>query len=149
MIKRISIIALVLLLVGIIGSIFTINTQLNQGEVEDEKIITSSDFNNIELYSDNTKITLSSTDDANAKIELIGNYSLHEMTADVEKDTLKVNVKTKNKLFSLDFFLGSLSLTVYVPKKIYENIQVKSNNGRLNVAELEGNTIQAETDNGR
>lgn len=148
MIKRISIIALILLVIGIIGSIFTINTQIDQAEILEKKMIHSSDFNNIELSTDNAVITLLPTD-GETKVELSGNDSLHELEADVIDDTLKINVRTRNKLISFDLFSKGLTLTVFVPKKEYENIHIKNNNGHIHVTDVEGNKIQAETDNGR
>lgn len=150
MIKRLSIIGLVLFLVGIIGSIFTINTQFKQAEMLEEKVIGTNDFNNIDLYTNNAKITILPTDNSEPKVEVYGNYARYEMTADVKEDTLKVDVKTKrDKIFSFDLFSKNLSLTVYIPQKLYENINVQSNNGHIDIGDLEGSDINAETDNGK
>lgn len=148
MIKKLSLLALVLLIIGIIGSIFTVNTQMKDAEMLEE-VIETKDFNDIEIYTNNAKIHLVPTDNEEAKVELFGNRPKYELTEKVEGNTLHVNVKAKrNKLFSFDIFPKSLALTVYVPQKIYDTVQIKSNNGRIHVSDLESSEIQVKTNNG-
>lgn len=150
MIKRLSILALILLLVGIIGSLFTMKTQYNQAETLKEKVVEKTDFTNIDIYTNNAEIIVLPTKDETAKIELLGDPSRYELTSDVKDNTLKVNLKLKReKIFSFDLFSSVQSLTVHIPQKVYENIQVESNNGRIELGDLEGNEIEVLTDNGR
>ncbi|MBO1003851.1 DUF4097 family beta strand repeat-containing protein [Pseudogracilibacillus auburnensis] len=149
MIKRLSIIAIALLLTGVIGSILTIDTQMKSAEILEEKVIETTDFSNIDIYSNNIAITIVPSEVKKAKVELFSNNVNYELSAEVEGDTLKITaLMNRYKLFTFDIFPQEQSLTVFIPKETYENIQVKSNNGRLSIEELKGNKIQFETNNG-
>ena len=149
MIKRISIIGLILLVIGIIGTIFTVKSQLSGEEMLEEKAVDTNDFANIDIKTDNAEIIVLPVEDEKARVELLGNISRYNFSTEVEGDTLNVQVKTKlKKLIHFDIFSKSLSLTVLVPKKEYERIRVQSNNGLIEVTDLEGSEMQLATNNG-
>ena len=50
---------------------------------------------------------------------------------------------------SFDFSFKSPKLNVYLPKEMYETIEVKTNNGKIEVLSLEVNELNMETDNGK
>lgn len=150
MIKRISIIGLILLVIGIIGTIFTVKSQLSGEETLEEKVVDTNDFANIDIKTDNAEIIVLPVEDEKARVELLSNVSRYNFSTEVEGDVLNVQVKTKRKkLIHFDIFSKPLSLTVLVPKKEYESIHVQSNNGLINISDLEGGDIQLETNNGR
>lgn len=149
MIKKTSIVALVLLVLGIGGSMLTLDTQMAQSEMLEEKVVDTNDYHNIDIHTDNTEITILPTNDESTKVELFGNDTKYDLAANVEENTLKINVKTnRDKIFSFDIFPKEIKLTVYIPRIHYENISVKSSNGRIDVKEIEGTEIQLNTDNG-
>lgn len=140
--------AVILLLVGSIGSIFTAKSQ-KQGESLEE-FVEERSFNSIYLATDNSEIALIPTTAEKAKVELAGNQKGYVLTTDVVDHTLQVNLKQKRfKLFSFDLFSSKLYLTVYVPQKIYDTIQVESKNGSIKLTDLEGSDLKADTNNGR
>lgn len=148
--KRLSILALILLLVGIIGSLFTMKTQYNQAETLKEEVVEKTNFTNIDIYTNNAEIIVLPTKEETAKVELLGNHSRYELTSDVTDNTLKVHLKLKReKIFAFNLFSSVQSLTVHVPKKVYENIKIESNNGRIQLEDIDGEEIGVQTDNGR
>lgn len=63
---------------------------------------------------------------------------------------LSVTVKEKwFKFFNFDFSFSSPKLTVYVPEKAYETIQIDTDNGRIDAHELEASEMHINSNNGR
>lgn len=148
MIKKLSIVALSLLLIGIVGSIVTGKAKLKRPEIIKEVEI-ESHFHSINVQSNNAKVVLFPTDKEKAKIELFSNDDKAKLTANVQEKTLSVKLKEKtNKLFAFDIFPTTTTLTVYVPKRMYETIQAKNNNGYLEINDLNGKKLDLDTDNG-
>lgn len=82
-------------------------------------------------------------------IELIGENDKLELTADVVDDTLSIRLKTKkHKFFSFIFLLKEMSVHVALPKKLYANISMQTDNGRIRAEKLLGKAITATSDNG-
>src|SRR5690625_4425892 len=150
MVRKVSFIALILFITVNIGTIFTINTQMKQAAKLEEKIVGTNAFNNITVDTKNGEITLLPTNDEKVKVELAGNDSRYELNTTVKNDTLNIYVKSEwNKIFSFDLFSKPLSLTVYIPEKEYDTIQVKSNNGQIHLTDIEGREIAVDTNNGK
>src|SRR5699024_6341980 len=149
MIRRVLVVAILLILIGGIGSLYTAKSQKKESE-KLEEVIEETSFDKINLHTDNADIILSSTTDNQAKIELHGYQSGDELLANVVDQTLDVRVNNKSaKLFSFDFFSPVLSLHIYVPEKIYDTIQIKSTNGSIEMVNIEGKNFDVFTNNGK
>ncbi|WP_078380017.1 DUF4097 family beta strand repeat-containing protein [Sutcliffiella halmapala] len=148
-IKKISIVALILLLVGIAGSAFFLQGMKKDDWVEEERTV-NDEFQTIEITTDNTQIELLPTSELAAKVELTGNDSNHVLTTEVKDNTLSIQVNyNQKKYFNFNFFDESLSLKVYVPEKQYEALQIRSNNGRITVDNIHAKDTKIKSDNGR
>ncbi|WP_332634927.1 DUF4097 family beta strand repeat-containing protein [Halalkalibacter flavus] len=148
--KKISIIALGLVIGGVIGMVLTFLTVNNSDSASEEKLINNDEFTNIVVRADNAQINLYPTDEVTPKVELSGNNSNYVLSADEKDTTLSVRVENRqNKLFHFQFFSPTLSVNVFVPEKVYETIRIESNNGRINAEELQVYEVNIETDNGR
>lgn len=149
-IKNISLLALLLLLVGTIGAIFTFQFVSKAEEIAEEKLINDNHFTNINISTDNSKVEILPTNDSKARVELSGKAKKYTFEANVEGKTLIILLKEKYwKPINFDFLSMFLTLKVYVPEKLYDSIQVRSNNGQVQVEKLEAKDIHIETDNGR
>lgn len=149
MIKKTAVVASILLLIGIVGSVFTFKSAHEAEDVTEEKVL-HEDFNDIEVTTDNTKVEIFSTNDSEARIELSGKDANYHLLADVEESTLKVDVVYKQrKLYNFDFTLGQSALKIYVPEKEYNSLQVESDNGQIRANDLQAKNIHLTTDNGR
>lgn len=148
-IKKISIAALILLLVGLAGSAFFLQGMKKANWVDEEKTI-NEEFHSIDIKTDNTEIELIPTSEPQAKVALTGNDSNYILTTDVKEDTLTINIKyNQRKYFNFNFFEESLTLKVSVPEKLYETLHIKSNNGRINVDSIQAKNTNVNSDNGR
>ncbi|WP_099156705.1 DUF4097 family beta strand repeat-containing protein [Virgibacillus ndiopensis] len=150
-IKRISIIALILLLVGAIGSIITFNSINKPVSVSEEKIINTNDFTDIEIEADNEKVEIVSTDDQTTKVELVGRSTeqiQNQLKVEIEENTLSITLENE-KLFNFFHFMDSnLTLKVSLPEKVYESLQVDIDNGTVYAEQLNIKAVKGETNNG-
>jgi len=147
--KKAAILATILILIGVIGSLFTFKSSNNKDTVLDEKVIETNDFKHIKVETDNANIKVKSTKDDKASITLIGNES-STLTDNVEDTILHIQSKAEQeKLFSLDFFPKELELTVSLPEEIYDTIEVSSHNGYISMEKLAAEHFNLHTENGR
>lgn len=150
MIKRLSLLAALLLVIGVVGVLFTFNNEKREPKLLEEKTIQSNGFNQIMVATDNGDITILPTNENRAHITLYGKEASSAFTTKVEKDILHIEAKTtQKKLFSFDFYPQHLELTVYLPQEMYEKIYATSDNGKITMQALSGTDIQLRSINGR
>ncbi|QNK89140.1 DUF4097 family beta strand repeat protein [Sporosarcina sp. resist] len=149
-IKKASIVALMLLIIGIIGSVLTIKPMIQSKSISSERVI-SEQFSHIDIKTDNAGVEILPTTDAIAKIDVtgkVGDASNYHLSIDVEGSILSIGVKHEQRSL-INFFPSSLSLKVYVPENIYESLQIKSDNGQIIAGDIQAKEIHVETDNGK
>ncbi|WP_285768745.1 DUF4097 family beta strand repeat-containing protein [Peribacillus sp. SI8-4] len=149
-VKKLSIIALVLLLVGGIGSAFTFSQVTDHEVAKVEKTI-SDVVTDINIDTDNAAVEVIPTKDEESRVELVSKgveISKLDFTAEVEGKKLTVKLKDRHT-FSIGFHIQSLHLRVYVPEKAYESFAVKSDNGKVQVSDLQSEHVKVISHNGR
>ncbi|OKL35457.1 DUF4097 family beta strand repeat-containing protein [Domibacillus mangrovi] len=170
--KKISLIALILLLVGAPGSLITFKKMNHSVSVLAEKAIADQNITRLSVTTDNAAIEIIPTNKQETTVQVSGTAkksSAYRFLADVEGTTLSVQLKERQtKLYNFDFISTSLLLKIYVPEKVYdsliissdngrvkaENLRVKDvkariSNGRVELRDIKGSTVTVETDNGR
>lgn len=148
--KRISFIALLLLIIGVIGSVFTFTSAYQFEEILQKEVIPSAEIANINIRADNGKIEVQPTGDTQITAELSTRNSKYELLTEVEDETLSVQVINQQKGFiNFDIFLLGATLTVYMPEKMYDTLNIESDNGLIIVDQSKANDIQVKTDNGK
>jgi len=149
MIKKVMMIAVLLIVVGLTGSLFTYQSISKADDITENKVIQEA-FDEIKIMSNEASVEVLPTDDSKAKIELSSKSSNYHFAADVEQSVLNVKVDYRQKkLFNFDFTSAHVSLKVYVPEKEYKLLQIKSDNGSIQAHDLQAKDTYAETDNGR
>lgn len=150
--KNLIIIILVLLLVVAGGIMFTFKFSNVFEEKNDKKVVENS-FTNIEVLTNNTAVEIVPTKSSSTTVEYSGNTnkkSKYTFDTHVKGETLFVHFKEKRRFFiSFGFPSHDLKLTVSIPEKQYESIQVESENGRINVQNIQSKVVMLETDNGQ
>ncbi|NMD71474.1 DUF4097 domain-containing protein [Bacillus sp. DNRA2] len=146
--KNISVVALVLLLIGIVGSLLTYKPVMKERLISEEKVVNQK-FNKIEIKSDAVGVELLPTTDSKAKVKLSGNAGNAEnhLATKVKNDALTIEVDYKQTSF-INFLPTSLSLKVYVPENIYESLKIENKDGGIKVGRLQANEIDIRTING-
>lgn len=148
-IKRLSVIALLLLLVGVVGGLITYSSAMKQTEVKIEKIV-EEEFTSVEIKSDNADVDLIPTDDSQAKVELVTNGAddrKSTFTSDVNGKILSVTIKDEWG-FRFGFYPASQHLKVFLPKKQYESLELVNGNGQVQVEHMKINHAQVTVING-
>lgn len=149
-IKQLSIIALVLLLLGGIGSILTFRIADKNMDISEETIVDQA-FTSVEVESDNMRIDILPTKDQHATVELTGRTKKKKnisFDVKVKGETLTIRAKERDfRLFSFDF-ISSLNLRVLLPEKQYKSLEVNNNNGKINVEDIKAVDLAAKTNNG-
>jgi DUF4097 and DUF4098 domain-containing protein YvlB len=148
-IKKLSVVALVLLVVGIVGGLSTYSSAFQQAEEKKEKII-KDEFSAIEISSDNAEVDIIPTKESVAKIELVTkgvNSRKTNFKTAVEGKTLSVTVKDERG-FRFGFFSQSNHLTVFLPKKQYESMKVENGNGEVQVEQMKIDDVRVTLING-
>ncbi|MDQ0880531.1 DUF4097 family beta strand repeat-containing protein [Peribacillus sp. V2I11] len=149
-VKKLSIIALVLLLIGVIGSLFTFSKVTDQKATTEEKTI-SEIVTDIQIDTDNAAVEIIPTKDKETRMELVSKgveVSKLDFTADVEGKKLSVKLKDR-RTFSFGFHIQSLHLKVYVPDESYTSFVVESDNGKLQISGLTSKNLIVKSQNGR
>ena len=121
---------------------------ISKGKEED--ITIDKDFSNVEIESDNAEVRLMTIDGNEALIELDNNdNNRYTLDVKVKGKTLEIDVERKGfRWFSFDFFSKSPIVSVGLPKNEYGTIKVETDNGTINVSQIELNELLADTDNG-
>lgn len=141
---------LVLVVVG--GITYMFDTMKVFGENANKKVIAESSFMNIEVVTNNSDVMIVPTESLETTVKYTGanKKAKYIFNAAVKGDTLSVQLKQKRKFFfSFGFNSGDSKLTVSVPEKQYQNLQIMSDNGRINVENLHSEGIVLETGNGQ
>jgi DUF4097 and DUF4098 domain-containing protein YvlB len=116
------------------------------------EVITIQDnsFTKVDIDVQHGSLIVSPSDTDETRIELTGAKEKLELTADVFGDTLRIRLKNKmHWLFIFNFNTKGVALNVFIPKKLYQSISMKTDNGRINAEKLIGKHIECHTDNGR
>lgn len=146
-IKRLSMIASLLLLIGILGSIATYKFISKPESLTEE--ITITDFTDIEISTNDGKIELVPTNEMNTRIEISGYHLKNNFSSTVTDSTLSITYKaTAKKFYNFDLAKRSATVKVYLPKKIYNTLSVRANNGRIIAKEVGANEINLNAKNG-
>ncbi|MEC5424831.1 DUF4097 family beta strand repeat-containing protein [Virgibacillus sp. C22-A2] len=151
-VKKIALIAILLILVGGIGSILIFN--LNEPvSVAEAKEIDSTTITAVEVQANNGKVEIMSAEGSTTRVELTGEgikNNKEKLSVEQNGNTLFIQtVNQNNKLFNFNFFTGSVTLKVYLPEAVYETLHVAIDNGSLETQQVTIKNIDAVTKNGR
>ena len=148
--KTIFLISLLLVVAGGILLIFTVSNVFDNKETK--KIIEDASFSNIEALTNNASVEILPTKDPQATVEYSGGNKKAKFifNVNVKRDTLNVELKQKRRFFFwFGFNTKDLKLTISLPEKQYDRIQVESDNGRITAETLEAEMLKLDTDNGQ
>ncbi|MEN2768924.1 DUF4097 family beta strand repeat-containing protein [Ornithinibacillus xuwenensis] len=146
--------ASILLIVGIIGSVLTYRASNASERIMEKKAF---DVNNItEFYveSDNASVEIIPTDEEVMTVEFTANESHTKYKFEAKQDGNKLSVIAKEKFLkffnvSFDFDFSSPKLVIQLPEKQYENLQVDVDNGKIIAENLTIENVDLESENGR
>ncbi|WP_438312058.1 DUF4097 family beta strand repeat-containing protein [Sporosarcina sp. FA9] len=120
-------------------------------ELQTSELITIQDsYENIDMVVQQGSLVIKPSDSQTTIVELENTNDKLKLTAEVIDGVLFIRLKSlRHWLFSFNFNMKAVVLNVYIPKKIYQSIVAKTDNGRISAEKLLAKKIGMESDNGR
>ena len=107
-------------------------------------------FSNVEINVQHGALVVNPSNSSVTTVELVGANDKLQLTAEVVGNTLVVRLKNlRHWLFMFNFNMKPVILHVSIPKKLYQSIVMKTDNGRITAEKLLGKKVNVSTDNGR
>lgn len=148
--KRLSIMASLLLLVGFVGSVITYQLIEKPKWVTQEIDIEDNDFTSIDITMNDGHVELIPTHASGAFIEISGYDITEDLSVTVKEASLTIVHKAKKqKLVSVNFVTKPTIVKVFVPQKNYDNLRIQSDNGTIEVRDVNADVMTLESDNGK
>ncbi|QEL86073.1 DUF4097 family beta strand repeat-containing protein [Bacillus mycoides] len=152
--KKLSIIAGIIFIIGIVGSLFTYRS-IATVPISEEKIINNNDVSSVIIDTNNVRVNINPTTESNMKVTLDGevNPNIKRTLATDEKgSTLLISYKEKQQSwfnFNISEVLVPLTLNVYLPEKQYDSLKISNNNGYVSAKQQNTTHFDINTSNGR
>lgn len=147
--NKLTKIALVLIVIGVIGSLLTIRSARDTSDWETkEQSFPANDLVNIEIESMDAEVEILPTTDAEVTVSYTNLNADQHLTTDVDDGKLFVQVDYK-QWFNIRFFQPRPTLTVHLPEKTYEQLKVNNDNGDIKADRLQAGEIMLSTNNGQ
>ncbi|MFS0748974.1 DUF4097 family beta strand repeat-containing protein [Oceanobacillus sp. 1P07AA] len=150
--KKILLLASFLLVIGIIGIAITFPYGNKEGTQETETVnIEEMDFNQLKVSADNATVNILSSNEESPRVEYTSSKDNYDFNVETKESTLNINAEEKRlDFFNIDFLLFETpSIHVYLPDKALENLQTKTDNGKITASNIEATKIYLSTDNGK
>lgn len=142
-------IAVVLLVIGGLGSLITFVT-MDQNNIQKNVEVDPARISGLEVRLRNGLILMQETDDDHIRIRLTGKERIKsdvDLLVEEIGNVLSIEAKrTKRTLFN-KMAVRDLTLTIDVPKKVFESIRMEIYNGKLKANQLYATHVNAEADN--
>ncbi|KAA0745030.1 hypothetical protein DN389_11145 [Bacillus sp. AY3-1] len=151
--KSLSIIAGVVFIIGIIGSLFTYRS-IAAVPISEEKVVNNNNVSSVIIDTNNVRVNINPTKDSNVKVKLDGEVNPNvkrTLATDEEDSTLLISYKEKQQSwfnFNISEVLAPLTLNVYLPEKQYDSLKVSNNNGYVSAKKLNATHFNINTSNG-
>jgi len=158
-IKFLSVIALAMLLIGLVGAGLTARSYFNTAkgvDILDIREISDSNFSEVEVSADNARIKITATNDEKARVELTGkvqekHQDRTKLAVTVENDKLKIKQEsTYHPWFNINLFdlLHPLEVIVYIPEQQYQSIIAENTNGDVDIKSVKALNLELKSSNG-
>ena len=153
MIKKLSLIALLVFFIGVIGSVVTYGSMNNKVSINEKKLIENENITSIQIDVDSTDvelITVRSMDEA--RVELVGKSvenTINDFSVKEEGETLSISLQPENsKWFNFKLYFPTLKLKIFAPEKMYNNVYVNGSSADVNWQSLKAKSIEISTVSG-
>ncbi|WP_080875301.1 DUF4097 family beta strand repeat-containing protein [Oceanobacillus timonensis] len=155
-VKRITILAVFLLVIGIIGMAATFSTYKESASYEETESIPfdANELEEIEVDAKNTQIRLHPANGEEPRAEYTATGRKTEtQELDTSNDGEKLGIQIEENFFPffhVDFmFQSHATLDIFIPANMMEKIHVQTTNSKITASDLQINELQLHTSNGR
>lgn len=155
-VKRIILLAIPLLVIGLIGMAATFTTYKESAAHEESESISFHDneINEIEIDAENTEINLQTVNEETARVEYTAtgkSIQNKEFNTSIEGEKLIIHIEeTSLPFFHFDFlYFSKAVLDIYVPEDLVNKIQAKTTNAKIAAVHLQTDELKLHTSNGK
>ncbi|MFD1781522.1 DUF4097 family beta strand repeat-containing protein [Fredinandcohnia salidurans] len=153
MVKKLSFVALLLVVIGGIGSAVTYGSVNKEVSIHENIPIKNESITSIQVNVDSTDVEFIPVPTMEeARVELVGRgveKTIQEFSVEEDGQTLSVSLQSKNeKWFNFNFYIPTLTLKIFAPEKMYQHVNIKGFSSDLLVENLQATTINLATDSG-
>ncbi|WP_019413673.1 DUF4097 family beta strand repeat-containing protein [Paenisporosarcina sp. TG20] len=114
-----------------------------------EEFSGESDYSKVDIQVENGKLTIEPSNDGKEHVAISEHSSQTSLSMDVVGDTLLIKVKETRRFLPFGFGLKVPVVSVKLPVRKYETIQVNNANGSMTGSSLHAELVGVESDNGR
>jgi len=154
-IKKISFVMGIIFIVGLGGSFITYKSGENKVSLEEIQYFNASNIDELQIETINTRINIYPTSEEEIKVSLVGettknmNYFL-DVNFEEDEGILRVEVEEEQiGWVNLNFFGGFVELSIYLPRKQYDLLDINTVNGAITMRDVQATAIQMESRNGK
>lgn len=113
--------------------------------------MTKDKFDNVDIQLENGMLAISPSADGKMHVDIADKNYKQQLSVDIVNRTLVISLTEETKswgIFSITRGMNTPTLTVELPDRLYEKIQISSEHGRITGERLAATEFEAETDNG-
>lgn len=144
------IVAVLLLVVGITGSILTFPGIPDKDVMLTEDTFEADTIDELDIQTENAKISILPSTDDTIKVALESGNKEDKLVTNAKDNSLEVQIKNKSwATISFNLFAPPTSLTVYLPKQQYKDVTIATDNGKIEINELAAENIDIQSSNGK
>lgn len=154
MVKKASLLALCLIVIGIVGSIVTFSTGNKSSVVNEMEKFQAAEIHDLTIKAETADIEIMENKNGDEVIiELVGKTNKIEQlnfSVNVKDSTLFVDVEEDKsiQLFNINFKSPDLTLNVYLPTKTFNRIDIKGVSSDFYIENMNAATLKLETVSG-
>jgi len=153
MVKKLSFIALLLVIIGGIGSAVTYGSVNKEVTIHETKPIENEIIQSIQVNVESTDIEFIPVPTMEeARVELVGRgaeKTIQKFSVEEVGQTLSISLQSKNeKWFNFNFYIPALTLKIFAPDKMYQQVNIKGFSSDILVEDLQSTKINLSSDSG-
>ncbi|MBY7121640.1 DUF4097 family beta strand repeat protein [Bacillus sp. 16GRE42] len=150
MMKKILLVAIACIIIGVIGISQTYEKAVQTAEEGNkEDVIKNETLINIEVKLDAGDIVVQKSPDSSFYVKQSGDVRKQEVLITEDGDTLKIiGEREKGASFDFSFYnfkIQTSTLTILVPERLYQDIKVNSSAGQIEMSDVKSDRVSAGT----
>ncbi|MCU5377777.1 DUF4097 domain-containing protein [Bacillus cereus] len=150
MMKKILLVAIACIIIGVIGISQTYEKAVQTAEEGNkEDVIKNETLKNIEVKLDAGDIVVQKSPDSSFYVKQSGDVRKQEILITEDGDTLKIiGEREKGASFDFSFYnfkIQTSILTILVPERLYQDIKVNSSAGQIEMSDVKSDRISVGT----
>ena len=117
-----------------------------------DRELTKDEFDKVDIQLDNGTLFITPSEDGKMHTDIKDKSYRQQLSVDILDRTLIITLKEEPRkwgIFSFTANMKSPTLTVQLPAKVYEKIEIASDHGSITGERLQSTQFHVETDNGR